>query len=135
MLGIRDAEHEESAPGALNLLISRLASSLVGAEQTIKILPGSVAHRAYGRDEVTEKFACNYGFNPAFRSKFKNCPLRITGVDLEGEARVVEIVEHPFYVATLYLPQISSEPGTPHPLFVAYLNAASAFRASMLKKQ
>ena len=59
MLGIRDAEHEESAPGALNLLISRLASSLVGAEQTIKILPGSVAHRAYGRDEVTEKFACN----------------------------------------------------------------------------
>ena len=128
---MRDAEHEESAPGAPTLLISRLASSLAGTKQTIKILPGSIVHRAYGRDETTEKFACNYGFNSSFRDKFENGPLRITGVDSEGEARVVEIVTHPFFMATLYLPQISSEPGTPHPLIVAYLKAALAFRTAI----
>jgi CTP synthase (UTP-ammonia lyase) len=51
-------------------------------------------------------------------------------VDFHGEVRVVEISDHPFYVATLYLPQISSAPGSPHPLIVAYLRAVLAFRAS-----
>jgi CTP synthase (UTP-ammonia lyase) len=134
-MGIRDAEHEESAPGAPTLLISRLASSLVGTTQTIRIQPDSVAHRAYGREKVNEKFACNYGFNPAFRGRFEKGPLRITGVDREGEVRVVEIAEHPFYVATLYLPQISSGPGSPHPLIVAFLKAALAFQTIRLEQQ
>ena len=131
MLGIRDAEHEESAPGAPTLLICRLSSSLAGKTQTIRTQPGSVAHRAYAREEVSEKFACSYGFNPAFRGKFDNSPLQVTGVDPEGEVRIVEIAEHPFYAATLYLPQISSEPGSPHPLIVAFLNAASTFQEIM----
>lgn len=135
MLGIEDAEHEESAPGAPTLLVSKLSSSLVGKTQTIKILPGSLVHRAYGRDEVTEQFACNYGLNPQFRDKVEKGQLKITGVDLDGEVRAVEVVEHPFYVATLFLPQISSAPESPHPLIVAYLRAALAFRTFGKKKQ
>lgn len=130
MLGIVDAEHEETAPSAPTLLISRLADSLVGKVQAIKILPGSLLHRAYGRAEVTEQFACNYGFNLKFRDKIEKSQLKITGVDLDGEVRVVEIFDHPFYVATLFLPQISSGPENPHPLIVAYLKAASAYRSS-----
>jgi CTP synthase (UTP-ammonia lyase) len=42
----------------------------------------------------------------------------------------VELSNHPFYVATLFLPQISSRPESPHPLIVAYLRAALAFQAS-----
>jgi CTP synthase (UTP-ammonia lyase) len=129
-LGIEDAEHEETAPSAPTLLISKLTCSLVGKTQTIKILPGSLLHRAYGRDEVTEQFACNYGFNPQFRDKVEKDQLKITGVDLDGEVRVVEVFDHPFYVATLFLPQISSAPERPHPLIVAYLRAALAFRTS-----
>ena len=135
MLGIEDAEHEESAPGAPTLLVSKLSSSLVGKTQTIKILPVSLVHRAYGRDEVTEQFACNYGLNPQFRDKVEKGQLKITGVDLDGEVRAVEVVEHPFYVATLFLPQISSAPESPHPLIVAYLRAALAFRTFGKKKQ
>jgi len=130
VLGIEDAEHQESAPSAPTLLVSKLACSLVGQTQTIKIVPGSVVHRAYGREEVTEQFACNYGLNPQFRDKFEKGQFKITGVDLGGEVRVVEVSDHPFYVATLFLPQISSEPENPHPLIVGYLRAALAFRAS-----
>ncbi len=135
MLGIEDAEHEETAPSAPTLLVSKLACSLVGRTQTIKIIPGSLVHRAYGQEEVTEQFACSYGLNPQFRDKVEKGQLKITGVGLDGEVRVVEVSDHPFYVATLFLPQISSYPESPHPLIVAYLRAALAFRTSGKGKQ
>jgi CTP synthase (UTP-ammonia lyase) len=128
VLNIQDAEHEETAANAPTLLISKLACSLVGKTQTIKIVPGSLVHRAYGREEVTEQFACSYGLNPQFRDKVQKGQLKITGVDLDGEVRIVELSDHRFYVATLFLPQISSEPESPHPLIVAYLRAALAFQ-------
>jgi CTP synthase (UTP-ammonia lyase) len=135
VLGIEDAEHEETAPGAPTLLVSKLACSLVGRTQTIKVIPGSLAHRAYGQEEVTEQLACSYGLNPQFRDQVEKGQLKITGVGLDGEVRVVEVSDHPFYVATLFLPQISSAPESPHPLIVAYLRAALAFRTSGKGKQ
>ncbi len=123
-MGIQDADHEETAPDAPLLIINRLACSLVEKTQAIKIAPDSRADRAYGRQEVTEKFACNYGLNPQFQDKLFQGKLRSTGMDLGGETRIVELSDHPFYVATLFLPQISSEPAKPHPLIVAYLKAA-----------
>jgi CTP synthase (UTP-ammonia lyase) len=129
VLAIEDAEHEESAPDAPTLLISKLARSLAGKSQTIKILPGSLVHRAYGRDEVTEQFACNYGLNSRFQDRFEKGRLKITGVDLDGEVRVIELPDNPFYVATLFLPQISSKPRSPHPLITAYLKTALSFQS------
>ena len=134
MVGIEDAEHEETAPNAPTLLINKLPGSLVGKTQTVKILPGSLLHRAYGRDEATEQFACNYGFNPRFRGKVEGGKLKVTGVGPDGEVRAVEIPDHPFYVATLFLPQVSSGPESPHPLIVAYLKAALSFRTSAEKR-
>jgi CTP synthase (UTP-ammonia lyase) len=128
-LGIRDAEHEESAPGASTLFISRLACSLVGKTQEIKIAPDSIAHRAYGKQGVMEQFFCNYGLNAAFRNEVDRGKLSITGVDPEGEVRIVELTNHPFYVATLFLPQVASKPENPHPLMLAYLKAAAAFQS------
>ena len=87
-------------------------------------------HKAYGQDEVTEQFICNYGLNPEFRDSIENGQLRVAGVDLDGEVRVGEVSDHPFYVATLYQPQLSSSPDSPHPLIIAYLRAALAFRTS-----
>jgi len=130
VLGIRDAEHEETAPDAPTLFISKLVCSLVGKIQTIKIVPGSHAYQAYGQEEVTEQFFCNYGLNPAFRNKIGKEQLKITGVDLDGEVRIIELSDHRFYVATLFLPQIFSRPGSPHPLIVAYLKAALVFQTS-----
>jgi CTP synthase (UTP-ammonia lyase) len=108
---------------------------LVGKTQVIKIAAGSCAHQAYGLREVTEQFHCNYGLNPEFRDKVGKGQLKITGVDLDGEVRIVELPDHPFYVGTLFLPQISSRPDTPHPLIVAYLRAARAFHHSRRNDQ
>jgi CTP synthase (UTP-ammonia lyase) len=128
VLGIKDAEHEESAPGASTLFISRLACSLVGKTQEIELASGSIAHRAYGEQKATEQFFCNYGLNQVFRDEIDNVNLNITGVDPEGEVRIVELANHPFFVATLFLPQVASKPENPHPLILAYLQAAADSR-------
>jgi CTP synthase (UTP-ammonia lyase) len=53
--------------------------------------------------------------------------LQCAGVDQEGEVRVVELMNHRFFVATLFLPQLASTRTRPHPLIKAYLDAAAAF--------
>ena len=123
MLGIADAEHEETAPHAPTLLIRRMASSLAGKTLPIRIAPGSAAHRAYGRDQVVEEFACSFGVDA--RAGLEDGRLKITGEDGEGRAMLVEIEAHPFYIGTLFVPQASSRPGHPHPLIVAAVEAAT----------
>ncbi len=129
-MGIREAEHEETAPDAPTLIISKLSCSLVGTTQAIKVTPGSLAYKAYGRRDAMEQFSCNYGFNAQFRDRIARGKLRVSGVGPEEEIRIVELSDRPFYVATLFLPQNSSRADQPHPLIVEYLNAALDFRAS-----
>jgi len=78
---------------------------------------------AYQQTEVTEAFQCNYGLNPDFRQQMEKGTLKITGIDLDDDVRIVELPEHPFFLATLFLPQLASKPGLPHPLIWAYLQA------------
>ena len=102
----------------------------MGATDTIHIVPGSLAHQAYGKIEATEQFRCSYGLNQSYLPRFANGALNITGTDRTGEARIVELAGHPFFVATLFLPQLLSRPGAPHPIVLAYLTAARDFRRS-----
>ena len=105
-------------------VISKLTCSLVGKIQPVKILPGSIARKAYGQDEASERFVCNYGLNPEFRDIIGKSWLTITGTGYDGGVRIVEGSTHNFYVGTLFQPQISSEPDRPHPLIAAFLKAA-----------
>ena len=126
-MGILDADHEETSPQASTLLISRLVCAIASQRRAVRLTPGTVAARAYGREEASEEFRCNFGLNPKYRATILSEPLRVAGVDANGEVRVVELANHRFFVATLFLPQLSSTPMAPHPLVVAYLRAAAAF--------
>ena len=128
MLGIEEAEHEESAPNASTLVVSKLSCSLVGITQQIQITPDTLAHQAYQKGEATEAFRCNYGLNPKYRDKISRGGLSVSGIDFEGEVRIVELSDHRFFMATLFLPQLSSSAKTPHPIIMAYLKAALAFK-------
>ncbi len=108
-------------------LISRLECSLAGEGRTVRLLPGTTTVHAYGRADAEEAFRCNFGLNPRYRARVLSGPLRVAGVDDDEAVRVVELDNHPFFVATLFLPQLSSTPAAPHPLIVAYLRAAAAF--------
>jgi len=123
-VGIHGAAHEELDPQSKSLVISKLSCSLAGVSQRVKIEADSMAHATYGQTSVMEKFTCNYGLNEAYSPAIKSGNLSITGFDEEGNARIIELSGHPFYTATLFLPQLSSRAGDPHPMILAFIKAA-----------
>ncbi len=123
VLGFSDATHAEYAPYSSSLFISRLACSLVGRALVISLRPDSLVARTCGTTTVTEQYYCNFGVNPDHTAALSSGDLAIVGSDAEGEVRVVELRNHPFFVGTLFVPQLRSQPESPHPLIMGFLNA------------
>ncbi len=89
------------------------------------ILEGSQAHKAYGITEVRERHRHRFEFNNAYRELLTRHGLILSG--LSPDDRLVEIVElknHPWFLATQFHPEFTSRPHHPHPLFSAFVGAA-----------
>jgi CTP synthase (UTP-ammonia lyase) len=125
VLGFADAEHEESSPKASRLFISRLACSLAGRTMTIRLEPGSLLAKLYGKPAVQEQYLCSFGVNPEYEQTFRSSALRAVASDDEGVVRAVELARHPFMIGTLFLPQHTSTPASPHPVISGFLRACS----------
>ena len=128
VLGEADADHAESAPEAERLAVTPLACSLDGTHGEVMLAPGSRVAALYGAERTTEPFFCSYGLNPAYRDRLAAAGLPVTGEDEDGEARVVELVDHPFFVGTLFVPQasVAAAEAAAHPLIRGWLAAADA---------
>jgi CTP synthase (UTP-ammonia lyase) len=98
-------------------------------EQEVLITPGTLAARAYGVDRVTEKFLCRFGLNEAYRDRVFGGDLKESGADAQGNVRMAELASHRFFMGTLFVPQMSSQPGRPHPLITAFVRAAAALKS------
>jgi CTP synthase (UTP-ammonia lyase) len=125
VLGLVEADHAESNPAAALPLIAPLACSLVGERGAITLRPGSRIVAIYGRSETVEAYHCSFGLAPRYQSLLEHGAMRITGVDSNGEARVVELGDHPFFIGTLFQPELSASSGVAHPLIRAFLEAAA----------
>jgi len=102
VLDFREAEHAEYDPYASSLFISRLTCSLAGRRMQLDFVPGSQAAEIYGSLSAKEQYYCNFGVNPDYAHLLKQGPLNISGSDAEGEVRVIEHPDHPFFIGTLY---------------------------------
>ena len=122
--GISDAEHAESNPTAATPVIAPLACSLVGKSAPVFLDPTCRTASIYGRWRVVERYHCSYGLNPSYRAAIESAGMRVVGEDDRGDARVVELSGHPFFIATLFQPQLESAPGAPAPLVRALVDAA-----------
>jgi CTP synthase (UTP-ammonia lyase) len=96
----------------------------------VQVHSGTRARSLYGASEAKEDYYCNYGVNPAYRERLEQGGLRVSGTDANGEIRIVELAGHPFFLATLFLPQTRSTPASPHPLIAGYATAIRARSAS-----
>jgi CTP synthase (UTP-ammonia lyase) len=128
VLGVRDAEHAESSPQAPTLVIVPLTCSLFGQRMEVEIHPGTLASAAYTRPRTTERYYCNFGLSPDYVEALVGAGLVISGVDGDGEVRIVEHRALRFFVGTLFVPQTSSTRDDPHPLVVALVSAAASAR-------
>ncbi len=90
-----------------------------------KLKPGSQVARAYGEEVVSERHRHRYEFNPAYRSRFEDSDLVLSGESPDG--RLVEFIEldgHPFWVGTQAHPEFKSRPDRPAPLFREFVASA-----------
>lgn len=124
VVGFEDAQHAEYDPYASTLFITPLSCSLAGQNMTVHLGGGTIASKAYARSTTTERYYCNFGLNPDYLERIVDAGLTVSGTDQDGEPRILELGSHPFFVATLFVPQMSSAPGAPHPLVSAFLRAA-----------
>lgn len=124
VLGFVDAQHAEYDPYASELFVSELECSLVGRELLIRLQPESRVARLYGATEAREQYYCNFGVNPEKVAALNRGALRVTGSDAEGDIRVVELPDHPFFIGTLFVPQLRSRADRPHPLINAFIQSA-----------
>ena len=125
---MEDSSHAEISPDDRNQLISQLSCSLVGRTEKVLLQVSSKSYGFYQKLEVEEAFRCSFGLNENFREKIGSRDLSITAVDKVGAARILELDNHPFFIATLFLPQLSSTSESPHPLISAFLHAALDYK-------
>ncbi|RUM44589.1 MAG: CTP synthase [Desulfurobacterium sp.] len=86
---------------------------------------GTFSYKAYGRKEISERHRHRYEFNNKFRDVLEKAGLVIAGTSPDGKlVEVVEIKNHPWFVAVQYHPEFKSRPRKPHPLFVDFVKAA-----------
>lgn len=123
VLGFQDAQSEENNPYASHLFISQLDCSLAGREMKLTFTEGSQIASIYDSLTAIERYYCNFGVNPNYVPLLKSQSLKVTGSDSEGEVRVIELPNHPFFIGTLFVPQVRSSPEIPHPIVTAFLQA------------
>lgn len=123
VMNLQDAQHAEYDPYASVLFVNRLSCSLVGKIMPLDLKVGSLAASIYGTIRSEERYYCNFGLNPEYQSALEAAGLVISGWDTQG-ARIFELPDHPFFVATLFVPQDRSTPQQPHPIIRSFASVA-----------
>jgi len=132
--GLPDANSSEFDPATPHRVIYKLRE-LRGVEELggtmrlgawpCKIEPGTLAHKVYGKTEISERHRHRYEFNREYESTLIAGGLRISGSTPDGTyVEMIEIPEHPYFIGCQFHPEFKSKPLEPHPLFKSFIGAA-----------
>jgi CTP synthase len=134
--GLKDANSTEFDPNTQNPIICILeeqkevtekgASMRLGTWVT-KIKEGSLAHQVYGKTEISERHRHRYEFNQNYREQMERQGFVISGTSPSGDlVELIELKEHPWFLACQFHPEFQSKPNAPHPLFKGFIAASLA---------
>ncbi|HAB55229.1 MAG TPA: CTP synthetase [Cellvibrionales bacterium] len=105
-----------------------LGGSMRLGSQPCQLVEGSLAHTTYGADEIAERHRHRYEVNDNYVERLQTSGLRIAGWSQDKQlVEVVEVAEHPWFVACQFHPEFNSTPRDGHPLFSGFIDAAIAF--------
>lgn len=89
----------------------------------------SISYKLYKTKKISERHRHRYEFNNKYRKHLEKCGLKIVGINPDFDlVEVIEIPEHPFFVACQFHPEFKSRPHKPHPLFTGLVRAAIAYK-------
>jgi CTP synthase len=129
-----DADTTESNPQTPHRVIYKLRE-LLGVEEMggtmrlgawpCKLEPGSLAQKAYGKTEISERHRHRYEFNREYEKTLVAAGLRITGrTPDDNYVEIIEAPNHPWFLGCQFHPEFKSTPLEPHPLFAAFISAS-----------
>jgi CTP synthase len=104
--------------------------------QNCRLEPGSLARKVYGKAQIRERHRHRYEFNNRYLNLMKDAGMRFSGWSLDNRlVEIVEIPDHPWFIACQFHPEFTSTPRDGHPLFTHYVQAARANREAAGHKQ
>jgi CTP synthase len=131
---LEDANSAEFAPHATNPVINLLPEQqdVVDLGGTMRLglypcrlTPHTLALMLYKEEVIYERHRHRYEFNNAYRNLFLDTGYAISGTSPDGRlVEMIELPEHPFFIATQFHPEFSSRPSAPHPLFQGFVQAS-----------
>ncbi|PPC74881.1 CTP synthetase [Pokkaliibacter plantistimulans] len=93
--------------------------------QECRLLEGTQAYKCYGSDVISERHRHRYEFNNNYLGRLTDAGLTISGRSMDGAlVEVVEVPDHPWFVACQFHPEFTSTPRDGHPLFTGFIQAA-----------
>jgi CTP synthase len=107
---------------------SDLGGSMRLGGQECVLTPGSRAATVYGAERIIERHRHRYEFNNNYREKLEQAGLVMSGWSVDGLCEVIELPEHPWFIACQFHPEFTSNPRDGHPLFTGFIEAARARR-------
>jgi CTP synthase len=100
--------------------------------QECRLQAGTLAHDLYGTEIIRERHRHRYEFNNNYLDQLSNAGLVFSGFSIDGLVEVVELPDHPWFLACQFHPEFQSNPRDGHPLFTGFVRAARNFRAEEL---
>jgi CTP synthase len=145
VVGLEDANTTEIDPSCRHPVvclldaqfsITRLGGTMRLGNYPCLLAEGSKARAAYGADEVQERHRHRYEFNNVYRQQFTAHGLSFSGTSPDGKlVEVLELPNHPWFVAVQCHPEFKSKPTAAHPLFKSFVGAALARREAKKKAE
>ncbi|HWQ91455.1 MAG TPA: CTP synthase [Clostridia bacterium] len=109
--------------------VTRKGGTMRLGAQPCQLTVGTRAARLYGAFVVKERHRHRYEFNNAYRARFAKADFVFSGQTPDGKlVEIIELPNHPFYIASQFHPEFQSKPHQPHPLFRGFIGAAHAYR-------
>ncbi len=113
---------------------SDLGGSMRLGAQNCRLTPGSLAHAAYGADTILERHRHRYEFNNGYMEQLEAAGMKFSGLSDDGLVEVVELPNHPWFLACQFHPEFTSNPRNGHPLFTNFVTAARACQGLKLPR-
>jgi CTP synthase len=126
-------EWQDAARGAQQRSeASEMGGTMRLGAQDVELGEGTIARALYGSDVIRERHRHRYEFNNGYLETYRKAGLKFSGFSRDGLVEIIELPSHPWFVATQFHPEFTSNPRDGHPLFTGFVKAARAARAAQL---
>ncbi|HLT89797.1 MAG TPA: CTP synthase [Woeseiaceae bacterium] len=113
---------------------SNLGGTMRLGAQKVLLAEGSLAAEVYGATEIHERHRHRYEVNNNYREVLEQAGLRFSGLSIDDLVEVIELPDHPWFIASQFHPEFKSSPRDGHPLFKGFITAARQYRRGALPK-